>query len=457
MQKLQRCFLLLTFFSSLLGFSAETIIQGSLKEFEGKTIRAAKYTDYISFNKLWLDEATLTEGMFSLSFDLSQTTQIIIRLEDKETVLFAEPGKVYNVNLSYNSAANQGNSFDQLLDLSFPFPTTDNINLQIKSFNKAYQDFFSANYQRFIINAASKQLNQFIDKWNKQNSSQQHDFVKNYIEYALANLQDINNAPKEKLYKNYLSNQPILYANKEYMNFFKQLYKQDFELLTLKKDALELLNALMIENELEKARKEIMRLKEIESPQLAELYLLYGLYEVYHTKTIDQKSSIKMMQQINEKGKNKENRQLAAELMKQLKKFEKGGTAAAFALKNSSGELVKLEDFKGRPVYLNFWANWSIPSLRELKVIQKLEEKYGDKIYFVSINLDEEASLFTSIKEENNYSWPFLHYGEDFELREKYDVRTVPTYYLIDEKGQIIKANAEGPAEVERRLYELSK
>jgi len=457
MQKLKKCFLLVTFFGSLVGFSAETVIQGTLGNFEGKTIRVAKYSDYVTYNKLWIDQAVLKEGKFNLSFDLLQTTQIIIRLEDKETVLFAEPGKVYNVNLSYNSEANQGNAYDKLLDLSFPFPTADNINLQIKTFNKAYQDFFSANYQRFVINAAGKQITEFVEKWDKKNTSQSNDFVKNYIDYTLANLQDINNAPEEKLYKNYISNKPILYANKEYMNFFKQFYQQDFELLTLRKDALELLNAIMIDNNLPKTKKEVMRLKKIEQAEIAELYLLYGLYEVYHTKTINQKSSMKMIQQINENGENEQNKQLAAEIAKQLKKFASGGKAAAFALKNSSGELVELEDFKGRPVYLNFWANWSIPSLRELKVIQKLEEKYGDKIHFVSINLDEDASIYKSIRAKNDYDWSFLHYGDDFELREKYDVRSVPTYYLIDEKGKIIKANASGPTEIERTLYDLVK
>ena len=114
-----------------------------------------------------------------------------------------------------------------------------------------------------------------------------------------------------------------------------------------------------------------------------------------------------------------------------------------------------MKDLKGRPVYLNFWANWSIPSLRQLKVLQKLEEKYGDKIHFVSINLDEDASIFKNTKAKNNYRWTFLHYGDDFELREKYDVRTVPTYYLIDAAGKIIKANASGPTEIERTLYDL--
>lgn len=457
MQLFQKCFILITFLISLGSTAAETVIKGSLKNFEGKTIRAAKYTNYITYEKIWLDQAVLSESNFNLTFDLEHTTQIVLRLEDKETILFAEPGKVYNLNLSYNAAANEGNAFDKLLDLSFPFPTPDNINLQIKSFNKAFQDFFSANYQLLAINAAGKQINAFVEKWEKKNESQPKDFVKQYIGYTLANLQDINGVPKEKLYKEYLSNKPILHANKEYMNFFKQFYQQDFELLTLKKDALELLNAIMIENDLDKTIGEIKRLKQFERQEMAEMYLLNGLYEVYHTKTINQKSSMKLLNNLEEKGTTEEIRNLSTSIISQLQQFEKGGEAAAFALKNSKGELIELKDFKGKTVYLNFWANWSIPSLRELKVLQKLEEKYGDKIHFVSINLDEDASIFKNIKAKNNYDWAFLHYGDDFELREKYDVRTVPTYYLIDAAGKIIKANASGPTEIERTLYDLSK
>ena len=147
----------------------------------------------------------------------------------------------------------------------------------------------------------------------------------------------------------------------------------------------------------------------------------------------------------------------AKNVIESLKKFDNNGMAANFELKDENGMLVKLTDFKGKPIYLNFWADWSIPSLRQLSVMQKLHEKYGEKIHFVSINLDEDPTKMNDYLKLKNFKWTFLHYGNDYEVREKYNVRTVPSYFLIDENGKFIQLNAPNPTEVERKLYEISK
>ena len=102
---------------------------------------------------------------------------------------------------------------------------------------------------------------------------------------------------------------------------------------------------------------------------------------------------------------------------------------------DAKGQEHSLTDYRGKQVYLSFWSNTSIPSLRELKVLQKLQLEYGDKVHFVSINLDDDKSINETVATKNNYSWDFLHFGGDYELREAYQITTVPTYFLINEQG----------------------
>ncbi|MBL4709665.1 MAG: TlpA family protein disulfide reductase, partial [Flavobacteriales bacterium] len=140
-----------------------------------------------------------------------------------------------------------------------------------------------------------------------------------------------------------------------------------------------------------------------------------------------------------------------------FERFSRANNAVEFTLLDTDSKEHKLSDFKGKPVYLNFWSTSSIPSLRELKVMKVLHQKYGKKIHFISINLDNDSTINQSIKAKNTYDWTFLHFGDDYDLREKYQVATIPTYFLINENGGIIKAFAEGPVDVERRLYNLVK
>lgn len=436
--------------------SQETIIQGQVKGFENQVIKLGYYEDFITSKEHWTNETRIKQGKFKLSIALTDDRQIILKIEDKKTNLFAEPGKVYNVNLRYDEQANRGKIHDKFLHMHFPFPNNENINIQIRKFNDSYRDFMSKNYRLFAARVASKEITNFTTKWEKI-ATKNKPFASNYIRYALANLEDIKGVSKKKLQEKYLKDQPVLYENKEYMNFLIQLFQTDFEQLTLTKRGTELLKAIMLDENLEKSITLLMEMKAFENPALAELYLIQGLFEVYHKKTVNQKSSIKLLSAIEDNGKNAHNKRTAKNVISHLSKLDEQKYAPEFNLLSSDDKFVKLSSMKDKVIYLNFWADWSIPSLRELKLIQKLHEKYGDKIEFISINVDEDSTLYRKIRRKNNYDWSFLHFGKDKEIKDKYELRSIPAYFIIGKNGKYIQAFAQGPLEVERRLYELSK
>jgi thiol-disulfide isomerase/thioredoxin len=96
-------------------------------------------------------------------------------------------------------------------------------------------------------------------------------------------------------------------------------------------------------------------------------------------------------------------------------------------------------------VYINFWAEWNVASLQELKYIQKLEQKYGHRVTFISVatgeNIESEKQYFSS----NKFNWILLH-DANKSIRNAYNIKTVPFYILIDSEGDIIKGNAPAPS-----------
>ncbi len=449
-------FLLLNICLATAVYSTETAIQGTVQGFEGKIIKAIAVEDYITNYRTELSQSKIVDGKFNLRFSQQETQQIFLKIEDKETSLFAESGKVYNLNLKYDEEANLGRAFDKYLDLQFSFPMSGDINLLIKQFNTSYQDFFSKNYKRIVIKAAQKETNEFIDQWETKEGFHQNSFVDNYINYALASLKQTNGTSKQDLFEQYLKGQEILYGNKEYMNFFNQYFQKDFDQLSLTKNGAEVLKAIMLEKSLSKTLALLQKFKNFDDPKLAELYLINGLFAVYHKKTIQQSDNLNFLSLIAKDGRTEANQDIAKHAIEKLKKFS-SDKAPNFTLPDEKGEQVSLTSFKGKPIYLGFWADWSIPSLRELRVIQSLEEKYGQKVHFVSINIDDKVDKMKQLKEKNNYDWTFLHYGEDYEIREKYNIKTVPVYFLIDENGKMLKAQAQGPAEIEQTIAKLAK
>lgn len=443
------------FQTTLMG--VETIIQGSIEDFNQKKLKVAVVEDFITSKKVFLAETTIENNQFRISIHLKNVAQLFLKVEDKESSFFAESGKVYNLQLNYDPSKNEGQAYNKVLDLKMSFPKAGELNQVIKDFNTEMRNFFTEHHEKFIVKNAHNETEKFIQRIEADEKYKQHPFVNQYVRYALANLKHINRAPREELFNTYLKNQKVLLQHKEYMNFFIQFYQKDFEQFCITKEGALLLRAIMFEKDLEKSLTIIKENKKFLQTELSELYFINGLFEVFHKKTIDTESNFAMLNQIAEKGSNEGIRSLAKSVSEDLKSYSKQKVAPLFSLYNQENELISLNDFKGKPIYLNFWADWSIPSLKQLSIINKLHQDYGDKIHFISINLDESTAPMNRLIEQNNFKWTFLHYNNDYEIREKYEVRAVPSYYLIDKKGNFINAYAPGPAEIDKTLYNLSR
>lgn len=446
---------LLFILPTLLFSTSKTVIQGSIKGFDGESLRIGYYEDYITFKKVFIGDCKIADGSFKVDFDLPDTRQLIIVVEDKQTSLFGEPGQVYNILLSYNIENNSKRAFEKFLDLKFSFPKTGELNQRIKQFNTEYQEFFSKNYQKFVVNEASEEIKAFVAEQESKSMYQSPEYLKNYVSYALANLRDINKEPKAKLATQFLKDKPVLVEHKEYINFFRQLYAEDFEQLVITSDGKELMKAMMFDEDLDKSLQIIQKLKSFDKRELAELYLINGLFEVYYKKTVNQKNSISLLKQLAKSGSSNEIKLLAKNVSNQLQLLEENQIAPEISLLDTEGKEIDLKSLKGKPIYLGFWANWSLISIKDLNLIQKLEETYGEKMHFVSINMDEEKDAYKHVKQQNKYPWIFLYGGKNYELRESYQVKTVPIYYLIDEEGKIIERFAQGPDKIERKLKRM--
>lgn len=438
-----------------LSFSIETIVQGNISSFNGKTIKASKVGDYLSFKSTPLGKAEIKNDKFTLVFDIEHTQRIQLKIEDKQATLYAEPGEVYNVNLTYNELANEGLAYFKNLSVLFPYPRANELNLLIKNFNTDYEEFFDQHYQQIILKGAKKKVEAFIEKWEIHSKEIKNVYAKNYIRYSLASLERISYISEENLYNKYFNDNTPLYNNSEYMSFFKQLYDKDFESMALSKKGSDIIKSIVLDSDLKKSIDFIKAYKSFDSDAFAELYLLNGLSALFHQPLIDQKSSLKMLTHILNDGQNADNKDIASNLIEKLSLFSKSNTVPSFTLKNLTGDSTQLKSLFGKPIYLGFWANWSISSRRELSVIKKLHEQYGDDMHFVSINLDKDFGTVSAMAEQNDYTWQMLHIGNNFKLREQYEALSLPSYYLIDADGKMLRAFAKGPTEIQTEIHRL--
>ena len=115
--------------------------------------------------------------------------------------------------------------------------------------------------------------------------------------------------------------------------------------------------------------------------------------------------------------------------------------APAFSLVSLDGETVRLADYAGQVVILDFWASWCRPCTRTFPALHEVSEAYAERgVELLVVSLDrKEAAAFEYLTENGfpteNVLWGSL--AEARAIKELYGVRGIPRTFLIDRNGLI--------------------
>jgi peroxiredoxin len=114
-----------------------------------------------------------------------------------------------------------------------------------------------------------------------------------------------------------------------------------------------------------------------------------------------------------------------------------GDNAPSFVLLDIEGKQVSLSDFKGKVVLIDFWATYCPPCRKSVPFLNELQRTYGaDKFTVVGLSMDDSTSSVASFMKEYAIQYPLLMASP--EVAHRYNVRGIPTLYLLDEQGRII-------------------
>jgi peroxiredoxin/outer membrane lipoprotein-sorting protein len=112
--------------------------------------------------------------------------------------------------------------------------------------------------------------------------------------------------------------------------------------------------------------------------------------------------------------------------------------APDFELKTLDGEKVRLSELKSKPVLLSFWASWCPPCRRELPELAKIYDEYeGKGLVLLGVN-DEGRGTARSFAEKARLPFPTLD-DSSRKAHRLYRVSSIPTVFLIDRDGKIVR------------------
>ncbi len=452
---MKRLFILLLFvFIGRMTFSQNVILNGSAPGAEGKIITLSVSQDPLTNTEQILAREKIdSTGKFVITVPVSEIVVAKLSIEFHSAGLYISPGKTYEVHIlpyKYNDVKELNpfiNSTNLQIEL-YKLPI-DDPNFVIGAFDDIYNTFLVENFNALYRDHNKPLLDTLRAKLAPAIAESQDPYILSYSEYKLANLVQLTQSMNQaRIGYTYFTAKPVLYNNVEYMYFFNSYFTKYMTVTSriLKKNDY---HALLSSPEPLKAMMKALAADSILEPgQLRELVLLKGLMEMYSSVPDDQKNILAVLKSIELQSSIPQHRMIAGNLQKTLTHLQPGTPAPAFVLRNKDNNAtVKLDSLKGKIVVLNFWTSYCTGCTNEMELIKPMVEKYKDKVVFVSVSSEYYRTrmlMFLGMKKD--WTWTFLHIGDQIDLLKVYDVRSLPLFVIIDKEGNIYKYAADFPS-----------
>lgn len=425
---------------------AQVKLEVKIPDYAEKPVRIIRYEDYFTNKEILIQTLnTDSNGIVKVQFTLNEIQKITIKTNQTRAFIYAEPDSTYLLELSKtdtNTTQNLG--AENAVNMHILNKNDQSLNNRIIYFENLLSAFYANNNIYFAQpRILQKELLNFKNNIIKKEFEAAPNFLKTYIEYSIAPIEEACFTNHAYQFKKYFSG-PVNYLHPMYMNYFEAFYKQYLKQLSLKPKGIDLFNDINEMHSYSNAMSSIYKADTLlKNDTLRELILLTGLREWYYLKDNNRNNISLLMNYIALKGWSSQNRLIAKILLDDMNALETGSPAPELVLLHP--KYKSIADLKGNYVYINFWADWSVESLQELKYIQKLEQKYGHRVIFISVAIGENVAAEKQYFNNNKFNWILLH-DTDKSIQKEYNVKSIPYYVLLDTEGDVLKGNAAAPS-----------
>jgi len=434
-------------------FSQQISIKGNAKSYAGEELVWHCYEDQISFNERELARTTVnSDGNFVFEFNINETILSFIHLNVFKGILYIEPNKDYEIILPQKVnklPEDELNPFFEETEFNIRVMNAEEneLNELIKNFNRLYDNYLTKYFQQFKGKLNKAIADTIVESIEKSIPFNNNKYFNDYKLYSYASLKLISyERNKEKLTESSFLNKPVLYQNPAYMDLFNQLYNNYLAYYSKTRQGKLIPYMIVKEKSLSKIKTVLNENPSLQNEDFQELIICKSLYDNFYKDDYPQEAIICVMDSLRTKG-NFENRKIADNLYKKITALLPDFPAPDFELHDNDNNIKSLAQFRKKFVYLNFVNPESYTCIQELEVLKKMHTQQIEMFEIVSICVCDNALQMQKLILDNGYLWPFLFFNNKKELLKSYNIRSFPTYYLINPEGKLAMSPAFPPTE----------
>ncbi|MEO6303307.1 MAG: thioredoxin-like domain-containing protein [Bacteroidia bacterium] len=436
------------------GFSQNVTIKGKAhKQFAGKIILANTLSDFITNTRQKEDQDTIqSDGYFELRFQSDFTQPVFLTINNVIAKLYVQPDFVYGITIpELEKDLDYNNDAELPLDIGIIGTDTTELNVLTFDFQKQFNDLFDPKDGKFLSRPMmfkrADTLKKICDKrYQKINNP----YFLNYVEYSIASVNASVSRGENYLINGYIINKPIQYNHYEYMQFFNTCFKGYLNTYASSQKGQTLYNIINVKADYDLLTDFLKGDKFLKTDSLRELVILKNLWDFYFNSDFVPDAVATVVSQLQQKTKIKQHKKIAASMLTYFNKMQEGSLAPGFTARAKDGTMGVLSSLKGRWVYLNFFSTKNTESLREMPKIDALRKKFGDKVVFVSVCLDDSLKSYTNyLKTNPKFNWT-IWYNYDKSIaktaKDNYFVTGNEAYFFINNFGYLAQSPALSPS-----------
>ncbi|MDD2548633.1 MAG: TlpA disulfide reductase family protein [Bacteroidales bacterium] len=440
--------------------NAQVKLSGNAPSYAGEVLTFCRYSDYITRTEEVLSKCTVDKsGNFNCDIKVNETTFIFSQLGIYYAYLFIEPGKKYEIVLPKHEPKTEAQRLNPYfvktnLHIGIKNMQPNDLNYLISTFDLTFNEQFNIIVKNAYEGKKMESLDSLKNELEAIFKEYNNPFFNSYRTYRYGLLSQIALMQQSRSISSvYFQNKPIRYNNPAYMELFNLLYDKYFLFFARSNEGNAALTKVTNQRSYQQLNRTLSQDDLLKNDSLRELVILKGLHDGFFDDRFSRGALLTILDSLYSQTIIAENLMIAENIRQKVTRLLPGFVPSPFELYTVNDELVSLSKFEGKYVYLNFCTTTSYSCLQEFPLLEKIYEKYKDKLEIVTIAVDTDINDLKHFLGQNKYKWTFLHYGNKPDIVKDFDIRAYPTYFLVGPDKRLVISPAQSPNENFEQLF----
>ena len=389
-------------------------------------------------------------GHFKLTCSINQIKLVQLAIRTSKAEFFIVPDHTYQFQISVDTTLFKlvnPEKYGGYLQITNASADTSDLNYKINRFS----NFFSRamNHYAFRItvdkdrNAYDTLTTLLNDRFGIQYNPL--NFYQSYIYYTCGQLDRVCFSKEQMtFYRKFYDNDYILYNNPAYMSLFRESYSG--YLYNSRHISKELLGRTINEEpDYLTLFNEAGRDPMLTNERLRELVIILNLIEFHGNEEFDAGNIVKLLKYIKVSTHFPEHIVFIDNALARISRADAPSQPLVF--RNEKGKKSPIKQFEGKDIYVQVFQSDCLDCIREMMLIKEFNKRYGEKIQFVSLNIDpdrEDYDRFCKAYGEM-FEWPILYFDGNYDWLLENGVETLPDYLIINAQGQLLQRYPPAP------------